>query len=307
MVKEAVDEPGGSSGRRQPERRTEDGHESRRRPARRGLAADGLARAARQPRGLRGHQARVREAARAPRLRRRTRSAAPSRSVDSRGSASWSPTWTTSSTPHVIAPHARRARAARLRARADHRVLGHGPWPSSHRQRPGRGDPIHDDGRLHAAGPAAGPRLPFVYFNRTATASRPTPSRWTRDRACATLVEAVVELGHRRVGAIFGPRNTSTGEERESGAARRARRARHRASPARDVRHGPFDFETGHAWRHGRCSSRPTSRPRFSSAPTTSSRSAPSMPPRAAASTFPGTSRSSASTTCRPPAGRWSS
>jgi LacI family transcriptional regulator len=58
------------------------------------------------------------------------------------------------------------------------------------------------------------------------------------------LVNEIVRLGHRHVGAVFGPRTTSTGETRES--ILRGLLDEHDVYLRRqDVRYGPFDFETG--------------------------------------------------------------
>ena len=58
--------------------------------------------------------------------------------------------------------------------------------------------------------------VPFVYFNRTADAVEADSA--TVDPVPGTVRgrREIVELGHRRIGAIFGPRNTSTAEQRES-------------------------------------------------------------------------------------------
>lgn len=58
--------------------------------------------------------------------------------------------------------------------------------------------------------------LPFVYFNRTASlvdadATVVDPSTGYRD-----AVRTAFELGHRRVGAVLGPSNTSTAQSREA-------------------------------------------------------------------------------------------
>lgn len=86
--------------------------------------------------------------------------------------------------------------------------------------------------------------VPFVYFNRTAHAVAADsvtvdPSVGMRD-----LVDAVIGSGHRRVGAIFGPRNTSTGEAREA-MTRELLEDHEVALRSRDVRHCAFTFEAG--------------------------------------------------------------
>ena len=86
--------------------------------------------------------------------------------------------------------------------------------------------------------------IPFVYFNRTAPSVESSSVTVDPEAGLTALVAEVTGLGHRHVGAVFGPRTTSTGETRESvlrGLLEdhdlRLRRA--------DVRYGPFDFETG--------------------------------------------------------------
>ena len=86
--------------------------------------------------------------------------------------------------------------------------------------------------------------VPFVYFNRTSTAvdadrAVVDPTGGLRDAA-----ETIVDLGHRRVAAIFGPRNTSTGESREA-ALREALEQRGVTIGSRYSQWGPFDFDTG--------------------------------------------------------------
>lgn len=86
--------------------------------------------------------------------------------------------------------------------------------------------------------------IPFVYFNRTAHAVKADAATVDPRAGVHDLVEEIVRLGHRRIGAIFGPRNTSTGEEREA-AVRELLEEHDIALLSRNVRHGPFDFETG--------------------------------------------------------------
>jgi LacI family transcriptional regulator len=86
--------------------------------------------------------------------------------------------------------------------------------------------------------------IPFVYFNRTSTAvdadrAVVDPTGGLRDAA-----ETIVDLGHRQVAAIFGPRNTSTGESRET-ALRDALEQRGVTIGSRYSQWGPFDFDTG--------------------------------------------------------------
>ena len=86
--------------------------------------------------------------------------------------------------------------------------------------------------------------IPFVYFNRT-TPNVPADSV-TVDPGpgLEELVEDLVRLGHTRVGAVFGPVNTSTGEEREQ-ALRHILDDQGLTLARKHVRRGPFEFGTG--------------------------------------------------------------
>jgi LacI family transcriptional regulator len=88
-------------------------------------------------------------------------------------------------------------------------------------------------------------RMPFVYFNRTAAGVEADAVVVDPSSGVEALAAAVAEAGHTRAAAIFGPRNTSTGEEREQ-AMRAAFEEVGIAIARRDVLHGPFDFATGH-------------------------------------------------------------
>ena len=88
-------------------------------------------------------------------------------------------------------------------------------------------------------------RIPFVYFNRTTDAVEADSATVDPRAGLTELAEEIVALGHRRIGAIFGPANTSTAEERER--ALRSALDRHSlAIPAELSVRGPFDFETGY-------------------------------------------------------------
>ena len=86
--------------------------------------------------------------------------------------------------------------------------------------------------------------IPFVYFNRTSPSVASSSVTVDPEAGLTALVDEIVRAGHRHVGAVFGPRTTSTGETRES-----ILRALLDENDLRlrrpDVRHGPFDFETG--------------------------------------------------------------
>jgi LacI family transcriptional regulator len=86
--------------------------------------------------------------------------------------------------------------------------------------------------------------LPFVYFNRTAPSVDSSSVTVDPEPGMAELVDEIIGLGHRHVGAVFGPRTTSTGEGRET--VLRSLLEEHDVYLRRqDVRHGPFDFDTG--------------------------------------------------------------
>jgi LacI family transcriptional regulator len=87
--------------------------------------------------------------------------------------------------------------------------------------------------------------VPFVYFNRTSQSVHADSVTVDPENGVRELLDDAIGKGHRRIGAIFGPRNTSTGEQREN--AVRAVLDEHGLALAhRDVRHGPFDFRTGY-------------------------------------------------------------
>jgi LacI family transcriptional regulator len=91
--------------------------------------------------------------------------------------------------------------------------------------------------------------IPFVYFNRTAQAVPADSVTVDPDQGVRELLTDLIARGHTRIGAIFGPRNTSTGEQREQ--AVRSVLDEHGLTLAhRDVLHGPFDFDAGHRGAH---------------------------------------------------------
>lgn len=88
--------------------------------------------------------------------------------------------------------------------------------------------------------------VPFAYFNRTADAMEADSATVDPVPGLAEVAKEIAELGHRRVGAIFGPRNTSTALQRES--ALRDGLEEHGLSIGAGLTHrGPFDFDSGHA------------------------------------------------------------
>jgi LacI family transcriptional regulator len=86
--------------------------------------------------------------------------------------------------------------------------------------------------------------VPFVYFNRTSTAVDADQTVVDPTDGLRDLAETIGDLGHRRVAAIFGPRNTSTGQSRET-ALRDALEQRGVTIGHRCSHWGPFDFDTG--------------------------------------------------------------
>jgi len=88
--------------------------------------------------------------------------------------------------------------------------------------------------------------LPFVYFNRTTAYVDADATVVAPAAGFEAAVDRALALGHRRVGAILGPQNTSTGRSREL-ALRAALEARGVAVDAACVRYGPFDTGCGDA------------------------------------------------------------
>jgi LacI family transcriptional regulator len=84
----------------------------------------------------------------------------------------------------------------------------------------------------------------MVYFNRVSNAVEADRVVVDPAHGLRQVAEAIVGLGHRRIAAIFGPRNTSTGERREI-ALREALEEHGLSIGSRYGLRGPFDFETG--------------------------------------------------------------
>jgi LacI family transcriptional regulator len=88
--------------------------------------------------------------------------------------------------------------------------------------------------------------VPFVYFNRTSETVEADSAEVDVEPGLRALAQRILELGHRRVGAIFGPRNTSTAEHREQ--ALRDALAVGSVSIGNDLGYrGTFDVDTGYA------------------------------------------------------------
>src|SRR4051794_36970443 len=89
-------------------------------------------------------------------------------------------------------------------------------------------------------------RLPFVFLTRTVDGV-PADAVTVDNALGASLVAAeVVRVGHRRIAAIFGPRNTSTGRDRERGF-RAGLVAAGVVLTDDAVRHGPYTVDAGRA------------------------------------------------------------
>ncbi|TCP45091.1 LacI family transcriptional regulator [Tamaricihabitans halophyticus] len=85
--------------------------------------------------------------------------------------------------------------------------------------------------------------LPFVYLNREGTT--PADAVVVDNRLGGEQVaNQLVASGHRHIGGIFGPDNTSTGRDRELGFRQALADAGIALRPAH-TKHGPFEFETG--------------------------------------------------------------
>jgi len=85
--------------------------------------------------------------------------------------------------------------------------------------------------------------LPFVFLNR-ATDGEGDASVVDNEAGGELVAARMVEMGHRRIGGIFGPANTSTGRDREVGF-RRGLAAAGVSLDEEVVRRGPFEFSTG--------------------------------------------------------------
>lgn len=88
--------------------------------------------------------------------------------------------------------------------------------------------------------------MPFVYLGRTAAGAEADAVTSDPEAGVAQVVEHLARQADVRVGAIFGPPDTSTGSQREE-AVRRHLAAHGVQLGEEDVVHGPFSFETGDA------------------------------------------------------------
>jgi len=85
-------------------------------------------------------------------------------------------------------------------------------------------------------------RFPFVLLNRVVDGLDADSCTVDNEGGGAEVARALRRLGHTRIGALFGPPDTSTGRDRERG----FRAAAGTALAAELVRHGPFTFAYGH-------------------------------------------------------------
>ena len=242
---------------------------------------------------------------RSPSATPRARSVARCRPAGRRGSGWSSPTWTTSSTP----TSSRRCTTSSARLGYELVLVTESDESGPVTERLvslGLAGVVLATSTVDSILPARlrDRRMPFVYFNRTAAGvDADCGGRRPDARGSRRWRRAVADAGHTRAAAIFGPRNTSTGEEREQ-AVRAAfeevgitlARRRRPARPVRLRHRSPRRARAAAA----------AGRPSCSCAPTTWWRSGPSTQPPSWASTCRGRSRSSASTTSPPRAGLWS-
>lgn len=86
--------------------------------------------------------------------------------------------------------------------------------------------------------------VPHVLLNRDVRGSRSDACLVDNAAGAAMVADLLVDHGHRRIGGIFGPRDTSTGAERANAFRRRLARRGHRVDELL-VRSGPFSEHTG--------------------------------------------------------------
>ncbi len=91
--------------------------------------------------------------------------------------------------------------------------------------------------------------IPFVLVNREVDGAVGDTCIVDNRGGAVLVADLLVDLGHRRIGAIFGPSDTSTGRDREL--ALREQLGEHGITvPARYVRRGPFSYTTGRTAMH---------------------------------------------------------
>lgn len=87
--------------------------------------------------------------------------------------------------------------------------------------------------------------LPFVLLNRVVDDLEGDSCSVDNASGAAAIADALLDAGHRAVGAIFGPEDTSTGRDREAGF-RAALAARGAALDPALTRRGRFSYADGH-------------------------------------------------------------
>src|SRR5699024_5639931 len=86
---------------------------------------------------------------------------------------------------------------------------------------------------------------PFVFLNREVKLLEADACVVDNSYGARLVADALVELGHRSIAAIFGPEDTSTGHERERAFA--GRLSEHGVPlPSQNVRRGAFSYASGY-------------------------------------------------------------
>jgi LacI family transcriptional regulator len=88
-------------------------------------------------------------------------------------------------------------------------------------------------------------RLPFVYLNRESSLGMGDAAVVDNELGGRMAAQRLIALGHKRIAGIFGPRDTSTGRDREVGF-RLALADAGIALPSELTQLGPFEFDTGY-------------------------------------------------------------
>jgi LacI family transcriptional regulator len=86
--------------------------------------------------------------------------------------------------------------------------------------------------------------MPFVFLNRESGEGGADTVVMDNARGAELVAELLLGLGHRRIGAVFGPQTTSTGVQREHGFRRRLASDGVELLPNATA-HGPFAFAQG--------------------------------------------------------------
>jgi LacI family transcriptional regulator len=88
--------------------------------------------------------------------------------------------------------------------------------------------------------------VPYVMVNREVQGVRADSCVFANYAGGLSVAQLLADLGHARIGAIFGPRAASTASDREAGF-RDGLAARELVLPPRYVEREEFDYEAGHA------------------------------------------------------------